>query len=51
MKTRLLLAAALLLAAPLFLRAATDVNDTARFLAGMPVSGGSPLAPLTQSQA
>lgn len=43
MKTLLFLAA--LLAAPL-LHAANDLNDTARFLAGMPVSGGSPLAPL-----
>ncbi|HEX4083923.1 MAG TPA: hypothetical protein VHY22_03350 [Chthoniobacteraceae bacterium] len=43
------LAATLIAAAPL--RAATDVNDTARFLAGMPVDGNSPLAPLTQDPA
>ncbi len=49
MKIRLLLAAALI-AAPL-LNAATDLNDTARFLAGMPVGGGSPLAPLTRDPA
>ena len=28
-----------------------SVNDTARFLAGLPVSEGSPLAPLTQNPA
>jgi len=49
MKNLLLLAAALLLA-PLT-HAATDVNDTARFLAGMPVGGGSPLAPMMQDPA
>jgi hypothetical protein len=50
MKTRLLLAAAALLAvapAP----AATSVNDAARFLAGMPVDAGSPLATLMQDPA
>jgi hypothetical protein len=31
--------------------AGTDLNDTARFLAGMPVGGGSALAPLEQSAA
>src|SRR5438105_15359220 len=46
MKTRILLAALLCLATrALFAQA--DINETARFLAGMPVSGGSPLAPLT----
>ncbi len=40
-----------LLAAPMLARAAADLNDTARFLAGMPVSNGSPLAPLTQDPA
>ena len=49
MKTPLLLAAALL-AAPL-MRAATNVNDTARFLAGLPVGGDSPLAALTHDPA
>jgi hypothetical protein len=51
MKTRLLLTAALLLLAAPLTRAAADLNDTARFLAGMPVGGGSPLAPLTQDPA
>jgi len=32
-------------------QAATDVNETARFLAGLPVSGNSELAPLTQGAA
>src|SRR5438105_8340811 len=46
MKTRILLAALLCLATrALFAQA--DINDTARFLAGMSVSPGSPLAPLT----
>jgi hypothetical protein len=49
MKIRSLLGAALI-AAPL-LHAATDVNDTARFLAGLPVGGGSSLAPLEQAPA
>jgi hypothetical protein len=48
MKIRLL-AAALLAALPL--RAATNINDTARFLAGMPLSSASPLAPLTADPA
>ena len=51
MKTRFLLAAALLLLTAPLMRAATDVNDTARFLAGLPVGGGSPLAPLMQDPA
>jgi hypothetical protein len=50
MKIRLLLVTALI-AAPLMLHAAATVNDTARFLAGLPVSGNSPLAPLTQDPA
>ena len=55
MNTRSILAAALL-AAPLIPTiptsyGATNVNDAARFLAGMPVSGDSPLAPLTQDPA
>jgi hypothetical protein len=45
-----LLMAALLLAAPLSKAAPAgggiDLNGTARFLAGMPVGGGSPIAPL-----
>ena len=32
-------------------RAATDLNDTARFLAGLPVGSGSPLAPLMDNAA
>jgi hypothetical protein len=48
-KTIALLAAALL-AAPLA-RAAATLNDTARFLAGMPVAPDSPLAPLMQDPA
>ena len=57
MRTRLLMAAVLLLAAPLAEPApvgaaapvggGVDLNDTALFLAGMPVSAGSPLAALT----
>jgi hypothetical protein len=50
MKVQFLLAAALMAAAPL-LRAASDLNDTARFLAGLPVGGGSPLAALEQDPA
>jgi len=52
MKTRSLLAAALL-AAPLIypIHAATNVNDAARLLAGLPVSGGSPLASLMHTAA
>jgi hypothetical protein len=49
MKIRFLLAAALLAAPPA--RAATDVNDAAHLLAGMPVSAGSALAPLAQDAA
>jgi hypothetical protein len=46
-------AAAMFLAAGMPARAADTVtaNDTARFLAGMPPSAGSPLAPLTQDPA
>ena len=50
MKIRFLLAAAALLAAPPA-RAAVNVNDTARFLAGLPVPGDSPLAALAQDPA
>ena len=53
MKSILILAAALLLA-PLARAAATPaatLNDTARFLAGMPVDAHSPLAPLMQDPA
>ncbi len=50
MRMRILVTAALLVA-PWMAPAATDVNDTARFLAGMPVSGNSPLAPLMQDPA
>jgi len=46
MKTITLLAALLLCAAPTLLFAQSDPNDTARILAGLPVSPGSPLAPL-----
>jgi hypothetical protein len=49
MKIRYLLAAALLAAPALYAQA--SVNDTARFLAGLPVGGSSPLAPLMQDQA
>jgi len=45
-----ILAAAFLLAAPLA-RAASDVNDIARLLAGMPVNPGSPLAPIMDDAA
>jgi hypothetical protein len=47
------LAAAIILAAAAPARAADTVtaNDTARFLAGMPPSAGSPLTPLTQDPA
>jgi hypothetical protein len=51
MKTRLLPAAVLLLLTAPLMHAAADVNDTARFLAGLPVGGGSPLAPLMQDPA
>lgn len=49
MKSRILLAAALL-TAPL-VHAASNVNDAARFLAGMPVGTNSPLAPLMEDPA
>ncbi|MGA3172382.1 MAG: hypothetical protein ABSE62_15375 [Chthoniobacteraceae bacterium] len=49
MNIRLL--AAILLIAALPARAAIDLNDTARFLAGMPVDASSPLAPLTKDPA
>jgi hypothetical protein len=43
---------AILLAAALSARAAgIDVNNTARFLAGLPVSGDSPIAPMMQDPA
>ncbi len=51
MKLRLLAVAALTSLAALPLRAATNFNDTARFLAGMPVGGDSALAQLTQDPA
>src|SRR5581483_3656163 len=55
MKTRFSWAAGVLAAAAMMagapLRAASDVNDTARFLAGMPVGGNSPVAPLEQDPA
>lgn len=50
MKTLSLLAALMLCAARTLL-AQSDPNDTARILAGLPVSGGSPLASLTQTSA
>ncbi len=49
MRIRFLIAA-FLMVAPL-LRAASDVNDTARLLAGLPVGGGSPAAALMQDPA
>ncbi|MCC8942996.1 hypothetical protein H8A99_42960, partial [Bradyrhizobium sp. Arg68] len=45
----LTLAAAMLLAAPVARAAEATADDTARFLAGMPPSAGSPLTPLTRS--
>lgn len=48
---KLTLLAALLLCAIRTLLAQSDPNDTARILAGLPVSPGSPLAPLMQNAA
>ncbi|KWV51431.1 hypothetical protein AS156_12685 [Bradyrhizobium macuxiense] len=47
----LTLAVALLLVAPAVRAAEVTVNDTARFLAGMPPSADSPLMPLTKDAA
>jgi hypothetical protein len=44
----LIAAAGLLLAAAVPAHAQVSPNDTARFLAGMPIDAGSPLAPLTK---
>jgi hypothetical protein len=51
MKSILALAAALLIAPLARAAAPATLNDTARFLAGMPIDGNSALAPLTQDPA